>query len=173
MRSLNDGHYAWTSCYDSLFNTFHFLPLAALQTAPNGQANIHLVPDLSVFVQASGQSDIYRSIGIDPDYLAGAQVVRINGREVFDYLTKDAAADYGVYQDVSQRLNALMTSYTTVQGSFAHNGGGFTTTNYLDKDNITLTVKPKDGSGERDVVVPWLTYWTGQDRLGYFTGSDL
>jgi hypothetical protein len=91
---------------------------------------------------------------------------------VFQYLKEVSAEDFGNYQDISQRLNGLLTSYMPALGNFAHNIGGFTYTNSLDKDNITLTVRPKVGD-ERDVVIPWLTSWGGSNPFDYSSGAAL
>lgn len=96
------------NCYD-FFSTLHGVPLVALSTDRSTRSSIYIAPDIQGLSRAYRRIDPLFYDGLDLDVLAGAQVTKVDGRDVWEYL--DGAADQaGVYQDKQQRLNSLFAS---------------------------------------------------------------
>lgn len=170
MRSLNDGHHAWLSCYGSFFSTIHEFPIAALDAKGDGDIGIYLVPDLPTFARVIGLEDLYERLGLNTSQLAGARVLSINGQSAWNFLEGPDSSRIGTYQDPAQRLNVLLASYTANNGVFQRFSGDFTVTRDLRSNNITLVVETS-GRQQRTIVVPWITRWT--QPWNYASGMDL
>ena len=113
----------------------------------------------------------WKSSGLDFEHLAGVQVKKIEGKDVWEYLVDVGTKSVGTYQDKQQRLNSLFAR--TVSGSsggyWGRNAGTFTRASLLPgKDNFTMTVDA-DGT-EVNLTVPWLVTYSGQ--LNVTSGED-
>jgi hypothetical protein len=170
---LNDGHYAWQSCYSSAFVSSHALSIVALaDSAGASSTNVHFAPDLSVFVQQRGFAQIYASFDINPDELAGLQITKYDGVDIWQYLNETLVPKQGVYQDPAQRLNALFASTKGFSGSLGRSSGNFIIGDDYTKDNFTLTYRDASGQ-ERDLLVPWVATYQSRDRFSYTSGASL
>jgi len=171
VNSLNDGHYAWQSCYSQLFTTSHVLPIVSLMDGDD--TAIFLAPNLPLYATANGLAEQYKSLGYDLTELAGLKVTKIEGLAPYAYLDDVAGPVYGGYQDKEQRLNAQFASYTSKLGAFTLQLGGFAQSRVLpEKNNVTLTVQMKDGQ-EKDISSPWLTTYNGRQPWSFKTGQEL
>jgi hypothetical protein len=169
IRSLNDGHYAWNSCYDDTFVAVHYLPIVSLL---DGDSNsIFLAPNLPMYAERNGLLESYARIGYNLTQLAGAKVTSIEDQSPWDYLDLVAGVESGTYQDPEQRLNHQFVSYTTLAGGFALQPGQFTQTTSFDKDDITITVE-LDGK-KVDVKIPWLGIYAGKESWSFTSGEAL
>ena len=172
MWSLNDGHHAWTSCYNNLFTIRHWVPIVSIQDTLSSDPLLYIAPDVETFVEGAGATQVYSQLGLNASVIAGAQVLGIEGVAAWDYINDVLVPSAGVYQDPAQRLNSLFAAYTAVQGDFGRTPGMFTIAQNYTKDSITLTVKTTDGQ-TGNVTVPWLVQWQGTPALNYETGADL
>jgi hypothetical protein len=75
IRSLNDGHYAWNSCYDNAFVAVHYLPIVSLLDGES--TSIFLAPNLPMYAERDGLLESYARIGYNLTQLAGAKVISI------------------------------------------------------------------------------------------------
>jgi hypothetical protein len=169
IRSLNDGHYAWNSCYDDTFVAVHYLPIVSLLEGDS--TSIFLAPNLPMYAERNGLLESYARIGYNLTQLAGAEVTSIEGQSPWDYLDLDAGVESGTYQDPEQRLNDQFASYTTLAGGFALQPGQFTQTTSFDKDDIIITVE-LDGK-KVDVTIPWLGIYAGKEAWSFTSGEAL
>lgn len=169
---MNDGHFFWQSCYDTVFAINSYLPLVALQKEGNEGTAVYLAPNLPIYAAQNGLSEAFVSLGYNLTHLAGAEVTTIEGQSPWDYLDHVAGPAVGTYQDPIQRLNSLMASYSSFFGGFGINPGHFTQTTSLEKDNITLSVRMQDGE-ELEVVSPWLTTYMSKEGWRFESGEAL
>jgi hypothetical protein len=170
INSLNDGHYAWQSCYANLFSTSHFLPIVSL--VDGDDTSIFLAPNLPLFASQAGFLETYQSLGYNLTELAGAKVTKIEGQSPWEYLDDVAGPAFGGYQDKEQRLNAQFATYTTSLGAFTLRLGGFASARSPpERNNITLEVQTNDG--EMEVTVPWLSAYNGRQAFSYESGEQL
>jgi hypothetical protein len=170
IKSLNDGHYGWTSCYTNIFSAVHYLPIVSLMDGDD--TSIFLAPNLPIYAGRNNLTDTYTSAGYDLASLAGSKVSAIEGQSPWDYLDKIAGVESGTYQDPEQRLNNQFASYTVLSGGFALQPGQFSQTTSFGKDEITITVQTADGK-EVDVVSPWLGRYEGEQPWNFASGEEL
>ena len=170
MKRLNDGHYAWNSCYASAFSAAHYLPIVSLMNGDD--TSVFLAPNLPLYAAQNGLLDSYAGAGYNLTELAGAEVTAIEGQSPWKYLDDVAGPNGGVYQDPEQRLNFQFASYSIVNGGFGLLAGQFTQTSCFDKDNITLTVKSANGQ-EIDVTSPWIGSYEGREAWNFTSGEEL
>jgi len=170
IKRLNDGHYAWNSCYAPVFGAVHYLPIVSLMNGDD--TSIFLAPNLPLYAAQNDLFDSYAGAGYNLTELAGAEVTAIEGQSPWDYLDNVAGPNAGSYQDREQRLNNQFASYTVFEGGFALQPGYFTQTACFDKDNITLTVKQADGK-ETDVTSPWIGKYGGRQAWNFSSGEEL
>jgi hypothetical protein len=170
LRSLNDGHYAWTSCYATAFSASHFFPIVALEDG--NQTSVFLAPNLPLYAAQSNLTDVFTNLGYDLPRLAGAKVTAIGGQPPWEYLDKVAGVASGTYQDPEQRLNYQFASYTTVIGGFSLQPGQFALARNFDADNITITVETENG-GERELLSPWFGSYIGTQPWEFTSGEAL
>lgn len=133
---------------------------------------MYLAPDLPLYVQGSGLSQLYAQFGINATSLAGLQVTKYDGQDIWEYLNTTLLAKVGTYQDPSQRLNSIFASYQSFSGQMGRNSGAFGFTTDLSKDNFTLTVRTQDGQ-ERAVQVPWVSTYAGRNGFQFTSGTSL
>jgi hypothetical protein len=169
IRSLNDGHYAWNSCYDDAFVAVHYLPIVSLLDGDS--TSIFLAPNLPMYAERNNLLDSYARIGYNLTQLAGAKVITIGGQSPWDYLDLVAGVESGTYQDPEQRLNYQFASYMTLAGGFALQPGQFTQTTSFEKDDIVITVE-LDGK-KVDVKIPWLGSYVGKEAWSFTSGEAL
>jgi hypothetical protein len=169
IRSLNDGHYAWNSCYDNTFAAVHYLPIVSLLDGDS--TSIFLAPNLPMYAERNGLLESYARIGYNLTQLAGAKVITIGGQSPWDYLDLVAGMESGTYQDPEQRLNYQIASSTTLAGGFALQPGQFTQTTSFDSDDITITVE-LDGK-KVDIKIPWLGIYVGKEAWSFTSGEAL
>jgi hypothetical protein len=169
IRSLNDGHYAWNSCYDDTFVAVHYLPIVSLLDGDS--TSIFLAPNLPIYAERNGLLESYARIGYNLTQLAGAKVTSIEGQSPWVYLDTVAGLESGTYQDPEQRLNYQFASYTTLAGGFALQPQQFTQTTSFDSDDITITVE-LDGETV-DVKTPWLGIYAGKEAWSFTSGEAL
>jgi hypothetical protein len=174
MASLNDAHQKWVSCYDRFFRTTHALPIVALADDPKSPtANVYIVPEVERFIQAREFQDIYSSWGIDGKELAGAQVLQMNGKPVWDYLEQDVLPHSGAFTDKQQRMNSLFAGYEGTQGgTFNRQLGMFTSTYDMTRHNITLVVQTA-AAQQKTITLPWITTWDEGHDWTYENGQAL
>jgi hypothetical protein len=169
IRSLNDGHYAWNSCYDNTFIAIHYLPIVSL--LDGDETSIFLAPNLPIYAERNGLTESYAGLGYNLTQLAGAKVVSIEDQSPWEYLDNVAGVESGTYQDREQRLNNQFASYTTLAGGFALQPGQFTQTTSFDQDQITITVLV-DGK-QTEVKTPWLGVYAGKQPWNFSSGEAL
>jgi hypothetical protein len=173
MTTLNDGHKAWSSCYQSRFSTSHAIPIVSLSTSGESTTpSIYVVPDVARFVNATGFDEIYANAGINVANLAGAQVLSIEGKAAWDYIEQDKLPVTGTYTDKQQRLNSVFASYAVDGGVWGRIPGKFTSTRDWTKNNLTMSVKTTAGNTET-VVIPWVVRYASQSNWNYTTGEAL
>lgn len=170
IRSLNDGHYGWTSCYANTFAAVHYLPIVSLMDGDD--TSIHLAPNLPIYAGRNNLTETYTSAGYDLAKLAGVKVTAIEGQSPWDYLDNTAGVESGTYQDPEQRLNNQFASYSVLSGGFALQPGQFSQTTSFNNDTITMTVQMADGK-EVDVVSPWLGRYGGKEPWSFASGEEL
>lgn len=173
MDSLNDGHHSWVSCYDSLFPTRHSIPIVSFSPSPSStKPDVYIAPDVEAFISQNQFTDIYNGFGIRGADIAGAQVLSIDGKDVWDHLEQDILPYTSVYTDKQQRMNSLFASYTAGGGAFGRTAGRFTVTGDLTRNNMTMVLKTTKGE-QREMVVPWITLWQSEEKWKYPTGQAL
>ena len=173
MASLNDGHHHWTSCYDEFFSTEHALPIVSYSSDPTSTSpGVYIAPDVATFFDTYGYNSIYGDWGIHAKEIAGAQVLQMEGKDVWQYLEEDILPFSGSFTDKQQRMNSLFASYTARGGSFGRTPGMFAQTFDMTKNNITMVVQTVQGQ-QKQLVLPWITKWRSDEPWSWDNGQAL
>ena len=139
------------------------LPTPVVSMSVGGVEGVYIAPDAVDFISLvpRGFTSFYDSIGFDWRRLAGAQVLRIEGLDPYDYVDFVAETVTGNYLDHGVRVNSVFTSYRLVSSSFSQRFGDLASRVFNPIQNLTFQLIPINATQPETVTVPFLHVFTG------------
>ncbi|KAH9996284.1 hypothetical protein BJV77DRAFT_1059470 [Russula vinacea] len=174
VNQLNDGHTLWyPNCYVSWEA---LLPTPVVSISVDGVEGVYIAPDAVDFISLvpRGFTSFYDSIDFDWRRLAGAQVLRIEGMDPYDYVDFVAETVTGNYLDHGVRVNSVFTSYRLVGSLFSQRFGDLAARVFDPIENLTFQLIPINATQPETVTVPFLHVFTGtsfSDQDSYWTNN--
>ena len=144
------------------------MPTPVISLAEGGEFNIHVAPDAVEFVSLFGDkfTSYYEELGFDWKRLAGAKIVRVEGRSPYDYVDYLASTQAGNYLDHGIRVNSVFTGYRIVGSDWSQKFGIFAGRQFPDKDYLTMSVIPVGSQEAEELQVPFYARYLGAPFKG-------
>ena len=150
--------------FPSCYTTFQsLLPTPVISLAEGGDFNIRIAPDAVELVSLLGDAftSLYDKAGFDWKRLAGAKVVKVEGRNAYDYIDYLATTQAGNFLDHGIRVNSVFTGYRLVGSDWSQRFGLFAGRQFPDQDYLTMSVIPVGCEKVEEVKVPFYASYLG------------
>ncbi|KAG6836074.1 hypothetical protein H0H93_011655 [Arthromyces matolae] len=165
---LNDGHTRWfPNCYNAYQNV---LPAPPITIEVNGAQGVYIAFDSVDFISLLGAdyTGYFDEIGFDWKRLQGAQLLKINGQDPYDYVDTIARTVSGNYLDHGVRVNSVFSSYRISGTDFSQRLGDLAGPLDVTQTSLTFELIVVNSTVRETVTVPYLASYIG---LGDFTDS--
>ena len=139
------------------------LPTPVVSMLVAGAEGVYIAPDAVEFISMvpPGFTDYYSSISFDWQRLAGAQVLRIEDMDPYDYVDFVADTVTGSYLDHGVRVNSVFTSYRLAGSSFSQKFGDLAGRLFDPIETLTFSLIPVGETQPENVTVPFLDVFMG------------
>ena len=151
--------------YPNCYLTFqNLIPAPIVNFFEGGKEHVYIAPDAAELVAGLGTNltDLYDKSGFDWKSLAGAKVVDVEGKDVYEYIENLATTQAGTYLDHGIRVNSVFTSYRIIGSAWSQRFGLFASREFPDLDSLTIKIIPAGSKKAKDVKVPFYAAYDGQ-----------
>jgi len=139
------------------------LPTPVISLAEGGEFNLYVAPDAVELVSLFGDefTSYYDELGFDWKRLAGAKIVKVEGKSSYDYVDYLASTRAGNFLDHGIRVNSVFTGYRIVGSDWSQGFGLFAGRDFPDQDHLTMSVIPVGSQKAEKVQVPFYAGYFG------------
>ena len=126
---------------------------------------VFIAPDSDVLFDQFGQdfSDYFQKKGFDWKRLAGAEVLEIGGLSALDYIDQVARTASGLFLDHNIRVNSVISSYLTFNGTFLQRLGDLASSPVVRQTSLKFSLIPVDSASgtPESIDVPFVAASSG------------
>lgn len=148
------------NCYTSFQN---ILPAPVITIEEKGVQGVYIAFDSVEFLSQFGPAytDYFDSISFDWKRLAGAKILKIEGRDPYDYVDHIASTVSGNYLDHGVRTNSVFSSYRITGNTFSQRVGDLAGPNGVIQNSLTFKLIAVNSTRVETVTVPYLANYLG------------